>query len=236
LTTQGTTVAPPIPPPIQSSASAIELAQTDATIAQQSKILGPNHPDLQALKEHRAALAALVAKDEAAQRATYNQIASSNVTAERAARKAIEVQKDSVIAQSDKLERLKQLQAEVNLRREQFDKANATAADYRQQAAAVDTGLSILGHATTPSAPSFPNMMLIVPGSTILGFVFGVLVSLLAELLARKVRGVEDLETLEYARVIAVIPSPKPSLLKSWFGQQLSWRPGRGAGKTMVPV
>lgn len=235
LATQGLQTAPPIPPPLQSSSSAIELAQLDATIAQQSKVLGPNHPDLLSMKAHRAALAALVAKDEAAQRNTYNQIAAANAAGERAARSAIEAQKKSVIAQSDKLERLKQLQGEVNLRRDQLDKANAAAASFRQQAAAVDTGLTILGHATTPSAPSFPNMMLIVPGSTILGFVFGILVSLLIELLARKVRGVEDLQNLEYARVIAVIPSSRRSFIRSLV-KSITGRLGGASGKNMVPV
>jgi uncharacterized protein involved in exopolysaccharide biosynthesis len=236
LTTQGTNTAPPIPPPVLSSQSAIELAQTDATIAQQSKILGPNHPDLQALKEHRAALAAVVAKDDALRRAAYNQMLSANETNEKAARRAIDIQKNSVIAQSDKLERLKQLQAEVNLRRQQLDKANSSAAELRQQAAAVDTGLSILGHASTPSAPSFPNMMMIVPGSTMLGFMFGVLVALLTELLARRVRGVEDLENLEYAHVIAVLPSPHPSRITTWIRRQSSRLPWRPTGKSMVPV
>jgi hypothetical protein len=78
-------------------------------------------------------------------------------------------------------------------------------------------------------------MMLIVPGSTILGFAFGVLVSLLIELLIRKVRGVEDLENLEYARVIAVIPSSRRSFIRSLI-KTISWRIRGESGKNMVPV
>jgi len=224
LSQQGISTMPTIPPPVQASASAIELAQLDATIAQQSKILGPNHPDLQGLKEHRANLAALVAKDQAAQRATYGAMAGANSASVSTLRGAIEAQKDRVIAQSDKLERLKQLQTEVNLRREQFDKASAAAAELRQQAAAVDTGLSILGHASTPSAPSFPNMLLILPGSLVLGFVVGILVSLLAELLARRVRGVEDLEAIDQIHVIAVIPSPTATRPDAAAASRPWWR------------
>jgi polysaccharide biosynthesis transport protein len=234
LSQQAIATTPNVPPPIQSTASAIELAQVDAQIAQQSKILGPNHPDLQALKEHRAAIAALVIKDQAAQRATYGAIAGANTAGVSALRGAIDSQKNRVIAQSDKLARLKQLQTEVDLRRSQFDKLNAGTAELRQQAAAVDTGLTVLGPATTPSAPSFPNMLLIVPGSLALGFSMGVLVALLAELLVRRIRSIEDAESAYGVKVIAVIPSSTVGRPTVFDSTRRLWQFGRFARRKAV--
>ena len=224
MLTQQAAVPNATAPPVQSSQAAIELAQLDAVIAQQTKILGPNHPDLIAMKAKRSALAAVAAKDEAAQRAAYGAGA-------RAINSALEHQKSQVIAQADKLEHLKQLQSEINLRREQFDKGTAAAAQARQQAAVEDNGLSILGHATTPSAPSFPNMALIIPGSAALGFLFGVLLAMLTEFLARRVRGVEDLNGFEDAPVLAVIPAPEAAsrrkARKEAAGQRANVKDGR---------
>jgi polysaccharide biosynthesis transport protein len=238
LSQQGMTTVPTVPPPIQSTASAMELAQVDAQIAQQSKILGPNHPDLQALKLRRAALAELVSKDQAAQRATFGAIAGANAAGASALRGEIEAQKSRVIAQSDKLEHLKQLQADVDQKRAQYDKLTAGAAELRQQAAAVETGLSVLGRASTPSAPSFPNMLLIVPGSTLLGFALGTLVAILSELLSRRVRGIEDLRSVTGVNVIAVIPSatPKQPTANNRFGALQTFFTSLTRRRRMAPV
>ena len=62
LSSQG--VSPPMAPmAITSSAASIQLAQIDAQIAEDSKTLGPNHPELQRLRAQRASVAALVAQD-----------------------------------------------------------------------------------------------------------------------------------------------------------------------------
>ncbi|HEX4182357.1 MAG TPA: Wzz/FepE/Etk N-terminal domain-containing protein [Caulobacteraceae bacterium] len=208
LVQQGVATMPMVPGAAQASPSTVELAQIDAQIAQQSKILGPNHPDLQALRERRRAVAALAAKDQAAQRRAAAEAAGATSAGASALSHALEQQKGRVIAQRDKLEKLKQLQAEVDMRREQYDKTAAHAAELRQQAAATDTGLTVLGHATTPKAPSFPNYLLIIPGAIVLGMGVGVMVALLAELLGRRVRSIEDAESVSDIHVIAVIPSP----------------------------
>jgi len=227
LVQQGVATMPVIPGAEQASPSTIELAQIDAQIAQQSKILGPNHPDLQALKERRAATAALAAKDLAAQRRATGAAAGATSAGASALNRAVEAQKSRVIAQRDKQEKLKQLQTEVDLRRDQYDKTAAHAAELRQEAAATDSGLTALGPATTPKSPSFPNYLLIIPGSIALGLAVGVLVSLLAELLGRRVRSIADAESVADIHVIAVIPSPaqvragSPAPTRPWW--RIQW-------------
>ncbi len=185
------------------SASAIQLSQIDSAITQASQTLGPNHPELQQMRAQRAVIAAAAAREEASQRAMAGAAAAGVGALER----AVSAQKSRVIAQRDKVEKLMQLQAEVDLRRDQFNKTAARAADLRQEAAIADTGLTPLGNAVTPQSPVFPNKPLIAFGSLGLGAAMGIFVALLIELFARRVRGVEDLQAIDVP-LLAVIGSP----------------------------
>jgi len=176
-------------------ASAIDaqIADVDASIKQASETLGPNHPQLLALKQKRASLMALASQGGSPQ------AASAGMSARMAAAKA------AVMGNRDKLARLSVLQSEVDIRKDQYDKTLAREADFRQQAAVVDPGVSALGAAFVPDQPSFPNRPLIIGGSLGLGLVFGLLIALLVELLDSKVRSPEDLTAALGLPVLAVL-------------------------------
>ncbi len=216
LSAQASAAMPMVGPPVAASASSTaELAQIDAAIAQASQSLGPNHPELQAMKSRRAAIQAQIGQERAIARASAGATASAAGAGVGALDRAVAAQKSRVIQQSDKLEHLRQLQAEVDLRREQFNKTAARAADLHQQAMASEAGLTVLGVAATPQQPAFPNMPLIIFGSIGLGLGGGGLLGLLIELFARRVRGYEDLEHLAGAPFLAAIPAPRKTHEKS---------------------
>jgi len=193
-----------IAPSAVTSPAAEELGQVDAQIATLSKDLGPNNPTMIQLKAKRAALAVTAEQERGAARAAAG-AASAGVGA---LDRAVAAAKARVLAQSDKIGKLTQLQAEVDLRRDEFDKTSARAAEFRQQAVSAETGITPLADAVTPRSPAFPNYMLIVPGSIALGLGVGVLVALLMELFGRRVRGVEDLSSAIDAPLLAVIAAP----------------------------
>jgi uncharacterized protein involved in exopolysaccharide biosynthesis len=172
-----------------------QLAETDAQIRQAQETLGPNHPQLQALRARRASLQALAAQGLSARSAGSG---TSRVAAAKAA----------VIGNRDKLARLKILQSDVAVRQEQYNKAVAREADFRQQAAIVDAGVTPLGAAYVPQTPSYPNKPLIIGGSLGLGLALGMLIALLTELLDRRVRSPEDLTAALGLPVLAVIRLP----------------------------
>jgi uncharacterized protein involved in exopolysaccharide biosynthesis len=178
------------------SGASAALAEVNGQIAALSGQLGPNHPTIQALRAKRAALAGAVARERAGE------------SADPSDRGSVEAAAAAVVAKSEKLSKLKQLQAEVNLRRDIYNKTVAKAADLRQQAAIGDTGLTPLGAATVPAAPNFPNIPLIMFGSLGLGLALGLLIALLVELMNRRVRGPEDLQTLMDAPLLAVVSTP----------------------------
>jgi capsular polysaccharide biosynthesis protein len=88
------------------------------------------------------------------------------------------------------------------------DEAVAREADFRQQAAIVDAGVSAMGAAYVPQTPAYPNKPLIIGGSLGLGLAFGILIALLTELLDRRVRSPEDLTAALGLPVLAVIRLP----------------------------
>ena len=169
-----------------------QLAEMDSEIRQASETLGPNHPQLQAMKAKRASLAALLTQDSSAKPAKPG-------TSRVAAQKAL------VIGNRDKLAKLQILQSEVDIREDQYNKALAREAEFRQQAGVVDAGMSALGSASVPQSPSYPNRPLVIGGSLGLGLVFGILIALLFELLDRRVRSAEDLRSALGLPVLAVL-------------------------------
>jgi polysaccharide biosynthesis transport protein len=81
----------------------------------------------------------------------------------------------------------------------------ARASDLRQEAAVADSGVTVLSEAITPQDPSFPKKPLIFGGALVLGAAMGLALSLLLELLRRRVRGVEDLQNGIEPPLLAVI-------------------------------
>jgi uncharacterized protein involved in exopolysaccharide biosynthesis len=227
-------VAPPMMPPtaVQSSPSAVELAQVDAQIAEDNKTLGPNHPDLLALRARRQSLAELVAKDQAAAKAAAGAASNASAATVGALEHAVANQKARVIANSEKIGKLTQLQSEVDQRRDELTATAAKAAQFRQQAALGGSGVTPLGPAVTPKAPKFPNYLLIIPGSLVLGFAVGVMVSLLMEMFGRRVRGVEDLASAVDLPLLAVVAAAPDTESSRSFRQvlrlpDLPWTRGR---------
>ncbi|HEX5378163.1 MAG TPA: Wzz/FepE/Etk N-terminal domain-containing protein [Phenylobacterium sp.] len=184
------------------SAAAIELATLDSQISQAAQSLGPNHPQMQAMRARRGVLARVAAQDAQAQaRAAAGAAGAGAGALEGAGR----MQTSRVLAKRDKIERLNQLQAEVNLRREEYNKSMGRIAELRKEAGIADTGITAMGDAVMPQKPKFPNKPLILGGSLGLGLGLGLGLSLLVELFNRRIRGPEDLQSIFDVPLLAVI-------------------------------
>jgi succinoglycan biosynthesis transport protein ExoP len=208
LSSQTSAGAPIIAAPMApaTSASAMQLAQLDAQIAQASKSLGANHPAMIEMHARRATLAKMAVQEQAAAREAMMASARAAGAGVGALDRAVAAQTSRVVAQRDKIQHLTQLQQDVNQHRETIEKSLGRAAELRQEAAIADPGVTVLGEAVTPRHPSFPNKPLILGGGMVLGAGLGLLLSLILELLNRRLRGVEDLDHLIGAPLLAVIP------------------------------
>lgn len=186
------------------SAAGMQLAQLDADISQAARTLGPNHPQLLEMRQRRDLLARQAAEERSASSAS----ASATINAARASAGLLDAQKSRVMAQREKVERLRLLQDDVDLRREQYNKAAARTADLRQEADVSETGVTPLGNAVTPQSPVFPNKPLLIAGGFVAGAGLGLLISLMLELLGRRIRSADDLRLAIQAPVLAVVSNP----------------------------
>ncbi|MBI1198446.1 MAG: hypothetical protein GC203_11345 [Phenylobacterium sp.] len=187
--------------PMGSTAAQLELAQVEADLAQASKMLGPNHPQIIDLKRKRELLIQQIDKD----RVAASQAASIAASAMRSTAGLLDAQKAKVMAQREKVEKLKLLQDNVNLLRDQYNKSASRAAELHQEAEVVEAGVTTLGNAITPQKAVFPNKPLVLGGALAGGLGGGIVLALALEILARRVRCKEDLESLVDAPVLAIV-------------------------------
>lgn len=186
LTALAQTSMPPMGPAIAVGASnpaAAQIAQLDAAISTAERTLGPNNPHLLDMKRQRAALAGSSAAAPVVSSAPTGPSIDSQYSA----------QLGRVLAKRGKSDEARRLAVEVAVLREQYQKASTRVAELQQQAESIESGLTLLGAATAPDKPKFPNWPLIFFGALGLGLVLGVLAAVLAELLARRVRSTDDL-------------------------------------------
>lgn len=184
------------------SPSQAQLAQLDATIATAGRDFGPNHPQMIALRQQRAALAAQAGRELAAGRATGGGGPDPVATLNR--------QRQKVLGQRDKIAAAKQLQNDVTVLSEQLKTTSAKAAQFKQESLSQEAGLSMLGSATPPTSATFPKTIPVLFGSLALGLGVGILLALLVELLNRRVRGVDDLALLHLPVLGAMVPHQSP--------------------------
>jgi polysaccharide biosynthesis transport protein len=214
-------------------AASTQLVQLNQQIAQAALTLGPNHPALQTLVRQRAVLQA----EESRQRAgsvplprMAGGVSSAQVDA------AYERQKAKVIAQRDTIDQLNQMTRDIAVKRDQYTQAAQRAGQLRLEANVGETGLTPMGSAVVSNKATYPNIPLILFASIGFGSALGVCLSLLIELLGRKVRSDDDLEYAAKAPVFALIGQAENP--DSWHRRMarkfVDWRAERQARRAEV--
>lgn len=209
--------------PAGSSTAATELASVDAQIAQVSRTLGANNPVLVQLRQKRVMLNSQVAQERAASGAAAA-AARSAANAANAGTGALQAQKSRVLANSENLAKLRQLQNDVDVRRDQYTKATQAAAQLRAQSATDDAGVTVLSDAVAPESPSFPKLPIVLGGALALGFALGLLAALLTELLNRRLRTVRDLQDVIADVPLLAVIGPASTAKRSWWKSVLTRR------------
>lgn len=214
-------------PPTATPAT-MQIAQVDAQISQLSKVLGPNHPQLLDLRRQREVLT----NQEAMELRAASAQNSAAAAAARVNAGLLEQQKAKVMAQREQVERLRIMQSEVDLRRQQYNNAVGRAAQLRQEEQVAVSGVTTLGAVVMPQAPVSPNKPLILGASFAGGMGFGLGISLLMELIGRRVRGAEDVLKALDAPVLAVVRSPKAK--RKWSASLAGFLPTRSGRRVKM--
>ena len=210
-------VSPIMPYTSATSPAATELATVEAQLALASRTLGASNPLMTQHRQKRDVLTQQVAEERRVASAA-GAAASSIANESGAAARQLEAQKARVLANRDNLTKLRQLQSEVDVRRDQYVKAAQAAADLRAQSTTDDAGVTVLNNAVAPEQPSFPNGPLIFFGSLALGLALGILAALLTELMNRRIRTARDLEDfVDGVPLLAVVGSASVHPNGGWW-------------------
>lgn len=167
--------------------SAAQLAQIDAAIESAARVYGPNHPELQRLREQRTAVAA------SARASAPRVIAAPRAVAGPSVEAQYRRQQSKVFANRAAVDQARKMGADITVLREQYAKSSARAAELEQQGASEEAGVTPLGNAVIPQTAVWPKWPLLLGGSLFLGFALGTLTAMLMEMLGMRVRGIEDL-------------------------------------------
>ena len=213
----------------------IQLASLNDQIGQASERFGIEHPSYKALVSRRGMLNSEIARESASAR-------SAGAAQSGASRRSVSEleseyngQRSVVLGMKDKLNQLSQLDREVALRRSQYEKAAEKTADLRLQSNLSESGLVVLGDAMADGKATFPNWPLVIGLSLAFGVVIGVVAALLTELMARRVRGLEDLAYAGSVPVLAVVAERRTSpwqdrLRRRFLGRKsgvANWQPAQ---------
>ena len=221
----GATAAPTMPQIVPGTQSNPQIAQVRQAIAQAQLTLGPNHPTYLALQQQLAAL-------QSEQSKSGGSVIAGTTPAQ--IESAYQAQKARVLAQADKIDRLNQMQSDIAVRRDQYQKLASKAEEMKAMALSGASALEPMGNTNLPNEAIWPNKPLVMAGSLALGGILGILLALLVELLARRVRSEDDLEFATGAPVLAVVGQPgKENAAAGWL-LRLIERDGAGKRQALA--
>ncbi|MEY2884464.1 MAG: hypothetical protein RL490_2188 [Pseudomonadota bacterium] len=213
----------------------LQLATLNDQISQAGERLGVEHPTYKTMLARRTLLQTQLSREEGVARAAGAAQSGSSSSSVAQLQAEYDAQKAKVLGMRQKLDELAQLDRDIALRKDQYEKAAARTAELRLEATQSESGLVVLGDAIVGGRPSFPNWPLIVGLATVLGLALGVVVALLTELAYRRVRGSDDLAFAGKAPVLAVIADQERSpmrdrlrrLLSRKSTSKLDWQPAQ---------
>lgn len=195
---------PPLPVAVRSANDSIyarSLDRLDQTIAQQSAVLGPNHPTIQALRRRRAVLES---QANAEQQVAQAAVAQALSTSQRLVA-STDLQRQKVNSQASSVATLRQVQDQIAVMRDLYRQMVGRSVAQEQKSRVSETELVPVGEAEADPKPYFPNPALIMGGTAGLGLVLGSTLALFIELLSRRVRGVRDLAAATMAPVLGAV-------------------------------
>lgn len=205
----------------------MQLVAIDDALIQASEKLGPNHPSYRAIEARKALLQKQLAAAQSANRAAVAQVSRGVGQASVAQlERQVAEQYQKVLQRRPMIDELIRLERDVQLRRQQYDEAVQAAALLRTQADVPTVGISALGDPVGSTTPTYPNIPQILILGAVAGLGLGILTALIAEFMARRVRGPEDLAFATGGPVLAIVGAPPPGPLKTAL-QRLLRRNGR---------
>lgn len=182
----------------------MELSKAESSLASISGTVSNNHPQYIALSSQIDKLKRQLA-DEISKVAS-NVSGTASITKERVAvlKQQVEQQKQKVLTLNQVRGEMMSLQSDVVNAQAALENANRLYGQNNIEGQSDQGNIALLDTASPPFTPSKPRVFLNIFFSMLAGIFFGLLFAILAELLNRKVRGVQDMADILDAPIFVI--------------------------------
>jgi polysaccharide biosynthesis transport protein len=184
-----------------------DLARQEVKVSEAAAYLGRNHPQMQRLEAELATLRSRLAAETSHVASSVDTSLQVGRAREAELRKALEEQKTRVIALNKRRGELSLLQRDVDSAQKAFETVSASASQSRLQSLTNQTNVMRLAPAVEPLEPSGPTKLQALLVAAFAGLLLAMAGALLAELLNRRVRSVEDLSMVTHLPILASVPA-----------------------------
>jgi chain length determinant protein EpsF len=189
----------------------VTLSQQEAKFQELAAKVGPNHPQyLQAQAEIEATRQQLV---DASKQFSGGLNSSASIAESRVAslRHALDDQRKRVLELKSRRSQLEVLSQDIDSAQKTYDSAQLRFSQTSLASHSDVSNVAILSSASEPMKPSRPKPLLYMAASLVVGLLFGVAVALCLELMDRRIRSTNDIETILDFSVLANLADIKPS-------------------------
>ncbi|HSJ98372.1 MAG TPA: GNVR domain-containing protein, partial [Myxococcota bacterium] len=190
-----------------------ELLRAESKLQELSTRLGPNHPQYRQQASEIAALRSRMNSEVGRVVAGVRNVAAQNRAREQSLRQALEAQRQRVIEMRDAKNEAFLLTRDAETAQKAYEAALSRYLVNKVESGARQTHVTVLNPAVEPTRPANPRAMVNLVLGVAVGLMLGLAAVFLLELLDRRVRSRDDLETGLDAPLLGTLQPWQPSRL-----------------------
>lgn len=187
----------------------IQITTSQAKLADLTKRLGSNHPQVMSAKAELEQIQSDYAKQIAQVQTTIGSSANIYKKREAELKASVDEQKKRLLALNRSRDQVSVLQKEVENAQLAYNNINQRYSESTLQGTSTEGDVLLLSNAVTPTSPSKPNVIFNIVFGILAGLFLGLLVAFVREFIDRRVRCVDDIEYLLDMPVLVSLPSGK---------------------------
>ncbi|MFW5439986.1 MAG: chain length determinant protein EpsF [Methylophilaceae bacterium] len=200
------------------------LARAQADFAAVSSTYASNHPDYIAAKSQVNQARASLNRQMGTVSRSVSSSANIYAKSEAEIKSALEQQRTKVLNLNKSRNQLRLLERDLVNAQQVYDAANERYIKSNFEGESNQSNVTVLNKAVPPLKHYFPNKMIMVLLSVFLGLIIGIAYVLVTELLDRRVRSIEDMESLLDFPVFGILPKTELKQLSSEPVKSLSFK------------
>lgn len=193
----------------------MQITSAQAKLADLSNKYGDNHPQVISAKAELAQIRADYARQISQVQTTIGSSADINSRREAELRAAVNAQKKKLLALNRNRDQVSILQKEVDNAQLAYNNITQRYSESSLLGTSTEGDVMLLSKAVTPTKPSKPNVMFNIIFGVMAGLFLGLLMAFIREFMDRRVRCIDDVESLIDIPVLVTLPSAKKSGLSS---------------------